>query len=156
MIDLDRLARFLEIADTSAHDGEALNAVRHAGRVLRDEGWRWTDLLRPARELETAIEAAQALLAENDMLRAQVAQAEARGGALTTWNEVSATGDRHRSAARWMLDLAAQRRVGLSDWEIGFLTTCAGWTGQLTIRMWPNFDRILARVVSATGLRPPP
>jgi hypothetical protein len=43
----------------------------------------------------------------------------------------------------------------LSDFEVDFLNTCMGWTGRLTPRQQPIFQRIMERIVERTGMQPP-
>ncbi|MGA8758753.1 MAG: hypothetical protein WB611_21030 [Stellaceae bacterium] len=155
-LDLDKLAVLLGIAGSSVFEGERANAIVAVDKMLRAAGLTWPDLLKPAEQLETATQAAAALLAENDLLRAQLAEAEVRGGALTTWQDVNAAPGDHRRRAAWMLSLEAQGAVWLGDFETRFPTSCTSWTGQLTRRQQPIFDGILTRVIDRTGLRPPP
>lgn len=156
-LDLGRLATLLEIAGSSEHEGERSAAVRVADKMLRAAATTWQALLKPYRELETATQAAAALLAENDALRAALAQQEARGGAVTAWQDVNAApAGNHRETARWVLDLHREGAVWLSGFELGFLDRCTTWTGRLTHRMQPVFNAIIERVIERTGLRPPP
>jgi hypothetical protein len=46
-LDLKKLGRVIAMVDSS-RDGEALNALRLADRMLRDAGMRWEDLLSRA------------------------------------------------------------------------------------------------------------
>jgi hypothetical protein len=46
-LDLDRLAKLMEVT-TSGHDGEALNALRAANRLLSQAGETWSGVLGSA------------------------------------------------------------------------------------------------------------
>ena len=72
----------------SRHDGEALNAVRLADRMIREVGLTWEDLLAPYAQLQIAVEAARVLLDENTSLQAELERQRTNGGFLVEWREV--------------------------------------------------------------------
>jgi hypothetical protein len=154
-VDLARLGKLLGMLG-SDRDGEIANAGRAADKLIRNAGMAWADFVGAAEIAGSAFAAAEALLAENNLLREQVERTEAAGGALTPWQDVNAPVGNHRAAAQWMLGLHAQGEVWLSEFELNFLGRCTTWRGRLTPRMQPVFGNILARVIARTGLRPPP
>jgi hypothetical protein len=155
MLDLGKIARLLDIADTTKHDGEAVNAVRLIGRELHKGGMGFADLLDGYRQSQIATEAAEVLLAENTELRAEVERLRVNSGA-APWQEIGAAVSNVQTAALWAIDLYAQGQVWLTEFEIGFLRRCTTWRGRLTPKMQPVFRRILDRVVTRTGRQPPP
>jgi hypothetical protein len=155
-LDLARLGTFLGIADSSEHEGEALNAIRMAGRLLRAAEMSWQDIADGHRRAELATEAAAVLLAENTALRAELEQLRSTGTAVALWNDVGAQVSDTRRAASWALDLHRRGLVWLSgDFELPFLQRCTTWTGRLTPRMRPIFQRLINRIVAQTGQTPP-
>lgn len=154
-LDLAKIAAMLGIAGSSAFEGERASAIRKADQALHAAGVSWLDLLTPYQELTTASQAASALLAENDALRAALAQAEANGAA-APWQDVSVPVGHHREGAKWVLDLHREGAVWLSHFEVDFLSRCTTWSGRLTPRMQPVYASIVTRVIERTGLRPPP
>ena len=154
-LDIGKIATMLGIAGSSVHEGEARTAIRKADQALRAAGVSWHELLKPYQELEAASQAASLLLAENDQLRAALAQAEANGSA-ATWQDVSLPVGSHREGAKWALELHREGAVWLSGFEVRFLDRCMSWTGRLTPKMQPIYVAILTRVIERTGLRPPP
>jgi hypothetical protein len=153
-LDLKKLGRIIAMA-SSSHEGEALNAIRLADRMLRDAGMRWEDLVSLAHQLEIATEAAAVLLAENTVLRAELEQLRTTGTAVATWSDVGAAISDTQRAAQWALDLYHHGRVWLSDFEIRFLDTCAQWGGSLTSKQAPIFQRVMDRIAAHTGMTPP-
>jgi hypothetical protein len=154
-LDLKRLARILGVAGSSSHEGEALNAIRAADRMIRAAGATWNDLLTAQDQLAVACEAAAVLAAENLSLRAELDQLRAAGTAVAVWQDVGAAITSSRSAAQWALGLHDRGDVWLTDFEVAFLNTCMGWTGRLTPRQQPVFTRIMDRIVERTGMQPP-
>jgi hypothetical protein len=154
-LDLDKLARLLSMAGSSGYDGEALNAVRLADRLLRAAGATWADLLTAQDQLAVACEAAAVLKAENVALRAELDQLRTTGTAVAVWQDVGAAITSSRTAAAWALDLHDRGDVWLSDFEVDFLNTCTTWTGRLTPRQQSIFTRIMGRITERTGLQPP-
>ena len=155
-LDITKIATMLGIAGSSVHGHEAMTAIKMVDKALRAAGTTWQELLNPYRALETASQSASGLLAENDVLRARVAELEAGNGASAPWQDISVPAGNHRELARWMLDLRAQGACWLSAFETQFLERCTTWTGSLTPKMRPIFDSILQRVIERTGFRPPP
>lgn len=164
--DLGKIAKLLGVAGSSHHDGEAINAIRAAHRLLREAGMAWNDLVAPHRQLQVATEAAQVLLAENIALRDEIEHLRATGTAVSlrdgqdaqsaaTWIDVGSAFNNARTAAQWALDLHTRGAVWLSTFEINFLTTCTKWTGRLTARQRPVFQRIMDRITEQTGKTPP-
>jgi hypothetical protein len=151
--DITKLAKVVAMAD-SVHDSEALAAVRRANRMLKDADKTWADVLGNPEELKTAKEAAAVLLAENTQLRAEKERLEAMA-ATTAWSSVASGGD-HQLSAQWALDLHRDGTIHLSAKEVDFLKNCSKWNGKLTPMMTPWHQTIVERIVSRTGLTPPP
>jgi hypothetical protein len=146
----------------SPHTGEAVNALRLAQRLMSECKIGWPDLLhynggaeqslceeiwQLKHRLDIATEAAQQLLAENNALKATLAL-----GGRRNW---TAVGD-HCAQAQWTLDQHQKRTIFLRRFELDFLDTIAGWEGPLTVKQQPVFSRIIARIASEYGMRPPP
>lgn len=153
-LDLKLLGRVIAMVGSS-HEGEALNALRLADRMLRDAGMRWEDLLSPAHELEIATEAAAVLLAENAALLSELKQLRTTGTAIAMWSEVGAAIADTQRAAQWALDLHRHGRVWLSDFEFRFLGTCTQWDGRLTSKQTQIFQRVMESIAVRTGMTPP-
>jgi hypothetical protein len=153
-VDLRRLATLLGIAGSSHHDGEVINALRHADRLLRAAGMAWPDLLIPFRQLEIATEAARVLATENDALRAEL-RAHASAGDAALWSEVGGTADRASGLARWVLELRPRQRVWLSDSEVAFLRRAEGWSGPLTPAARTTLERLVEAAAARAGMQPP-
>jgi hypothetical protein len=154
-LDLTKLARILGVAGSSSHEGEALNAVRLADRMLRAAGATWDDLLAAQDQLAVAYEAAAVLNAENLALKAELDQLRTTGTAVGIWQDVGSAITSSRSAAQWALGLHQTGAVWLSAFEVDLLNTCTTWAGRLTPRQQPVFQRIMDRIVNRTGLTPP-
>jgi hypothetical protein len=155
-LDLAKLAKMLGLLGSTG-DGEVANAGRLADRLVRDAGMIWPDFVEAFKTAEIATAAAAELLAENTALRAELDQLRGAGGAVAPWQNIGSGGSRAQTGAIWALDLHARGAVWLSsDFEVPFLTRCSTWTGSLTPRMQPVYERIIARVASRTGLAPPP
>ena len=151
------LAKFVRIVGLlgSDHEGERLNAVTLGGRLLQAAGMRWEDFIESYRRAEIATEAAQVLLAENAELRAELDRLRSNGSAVAVWSDVGAQVSDTRRAAEWALALHRRGTVWLSDFEVPFLQRCTRWTGRLTPKMRPIYQRIMDRIVERTGLSPP-
>jgi hypothetical protein len=140
----------------SDREGERSNAVTLGGRMLEAVGMRWEDFIEAYRRAEIATEAAAVLLAENTALKAELEQLRSTSTAVALWNDVGAQVSDTRAAAVWALDLHRRGTVWFSPgFEIPFLTRCTTWTGRLTPKMQPIFQRIMDRIVERTGLTPP-
>src|SRR5258708_2355528 len=155
-LDLSKLGRIIALV-SSDQDGEALTAARTADRLVRSSGMTWLDFVEAYRRAELATEAAAVLLAENTALRAELDQLRSVGTAVAIWQEVGAAKVSDiGAAARWGLDLHHRGRVYPStNFEFPFLTRCSTWSGRLTPKMQPIFDRILRHIVERTGETPP-
>jgi hypothetical protein len=160
-LDRDKLGRVLAMA-SSDYDGEAENALRLAVRIVAEAGISWRALLAEPTEqlqaqLSTATEAAAVLLAENNMLRAELDQARTAPAPGSAWLDVrDATPNGTRKAALWLLQLHDEGRISLNaKFEFDFVKTCSTWRGPLTSRQAPIFERILQMIVERTGLTPP-
>ena len=153
-LDLTRFARVVGLLG-SAHEGERSNAVTAGGRMLQAAGMRWEDFIEAHHRAEIATAAAADLLLENTALKAELEQLRRTGTAVALWNDVGAQVSDNRVAAEWALDLHRRGAVWLSDFEVPFLTRCTNWTGRLTPKMQPIFQRIMDRIVERTGLTPP-
>lgn len=156
-LDLDKISRVIALVG-SAHDGEAMSAARAADRMLRSAGMQWRDFIDPYRQCEIATEAARQLLTENNELRAENERLRAENGrstAIAVWQEVGAPIGNTHATAQWALGLHRDGELWLTDFEVGFLQTCAGWTGRLTARQAPTFRNLIDRIVDRTGLTPP-
>jgi hypothetical protein len=153
-LDLGKFARIVGLLG-SDHEGERSNAVTLGGRMLQTAGMRWEDFIEAYRRAEIATEAAARLLDENAALKAENDQLRSAGTAVALWNDVGAKASDTCRAAQWALDLRRRGDVWLSDFEVGFLRNCTTWTGRLTPRMAPVFQRLMDRIVERTGLTPP-
>jgi hypothetical protein len=155
-LNLQRFTRILGRLG-SEHAGERQNALAAGTRMLEAAGLRWEDIIADAHhQRDIAVQAAEALFAENTELRAELDQLRSAGTAVAVWENVGAAVSDTRRAATWALDLHRAGRVWLSNYEIGFLTRCTRWTGRLTPKMQPVFQRTVDRIVERTGLTPPP
>ena len=139
----------------SDHVGERENAVALGSRMLARCNMRWEDFIEAYRRAELATEAAALLLAENTALKAELDQLRSTGTAVALWNNVGAEVSDTRAAAEWALDLHRRGQVWLSAFEVAFLTTCTAWTGRLTPKMQPIFQKTMDRVVERAGSTPP-
>jgi len=155
VLDLTKLARILGVAGSSSQEGEALNALRLADRMIREAGMVWADFIDAAAERDLAKDTAVELQAEVMRLQAEIDSLRRSGNAIEVWQDVGATITDMRQAAMWALDLHRQERVWLSAKEADFLNTCAGWIGQLRPRQQPWFSDLMTRITARTGLQPP-
>jgi hypothetical protein len=151
------LAKFARIVGRlgSAHEGERANAVTLGSRMLEAVGMRWEDFIEAYRRAEIATEAAAVLLAENTSLKAELDQLRSTDNAVAIWQDVGAQVSDTRTAAEWALAMHARGQIYLSDFEVPFLRRCTTWTGRLTPKMQPIFQRIMDRIVERTGMVPP-
>jgi hypothetical protein len=163
-MDRERLAMILGMLG-SAHDGEVVNAARLAGRMLKEAGLTWPQVLDGER---IATEAARVLLQENEELRARIAELSDRISDIAgsdVWMlkrenaelkdrlaELSGTPEQRRE----QLDLARRYVRHLDSFERDFLDTVAGWRGQLTPRQQPIWSRIVAKVERLRDRGAPP
>jgi hypothetical protein len=161
-LDLKTLGKILAVAGSTDQEGEALAAVRKATAMLRKARCTWADLLAPRDEVRVATEAAESLLAEVVALKDRCQRLEAELGQLrvapcksvAVWSNVKEP--KIRRKARWTLERHRNGQVWLSDFEVGFLETCAEWEGpRLTERMKPILRQILEKIERRTGLTPP-
>jgi hypothetical protein len=154
-LDLDKFSRIVGRLG-SDHEGERSNAVTLGSRMLEAAGMRWEDFIQAYPRAEIATAAAAELLAENTALKAELDQLRRTGTAVALWQEVGAKISDTRTAALWALDLHHRGQVYLSpNFEFPFLKRCTTWTGRLTPKMQPIFQRIMDTVVERTGQTPP-
>jgi hypothetical protein len=153
-LDLKKLLGVIAMVGSS-HEGEALNALRLADRMLRGAGKRWEDLLSSAHQLEIATEAVAVLLAENTALRSELEKLRTTGTTVASWSDVTAAISDTQRSAQWALDLHRHGRVWLSDFEVRFLSTCTQWDGRLTPKQAAIFQRMMDRIAVSTGMTPP-
>jgi hypothetical protein len=152
-LDLTRLGKLLGLLG-SAFDAERAQAAQAADRLVRGSGMSWPDFVRAAERELVANKAAEILFAENTELRAELDQLRTTGTAVAPWVDIMDLGDPPRQA-QWCLDQYAARRLFLNSFEIHFLTTIAGWRGELRPKQQPIFARIIAQITARTGRRPP-
>jgi hypothetical protein len=154
-LNVNRMAQLLGVAGSTAHDGEAVNAIRLTDRELRRANVSWGDLLAPYRELAIATQAAAVLLAENVELRAEVERLSAttRCGSVAAWQDITTATT--QAAALWALDLHAGGAIWLNDFDEAFLRTLSRWRGRLTPKQQPIFREIIARIIDRYGVEPP-
>ena len=154
---IKRLLVMLDLALVSNHEGEAENALFAVLREMGRRGMRAADLRGDAAELDTANEAIAQLVNENTALRGELERRDAQSTAVTpTWQQVGTAIADTKRTADWLLGLRGQGLAWLSDWEVGFMTDIATqWSGPLTSRQRPVFQRIVDRVCARTGLQPP-
>ena len=124
--DRQRLARILGLTG-SAHDGEALAAVRKANAQIVAADVTWDEILQPFDDLRIAVDAASLLLAENEALRNEIKQLRRGPRDQDDWHSVRD----HRAQARWCLDLHADGEVCLNDLDQEFLSAISRWSGEL-------------------------
>jgi hypothetical protein len=95
--DLDRVAN---VAGNTPHDGESINAIRAADRIVRANGMTLADVLNPFKQLEVATEAASVLLAELNEARAEIERLHTTGTAVAIWHDVGAQIGTTKAAGR--------------------------------------------------------
>ena len=146
-MDRGRLAQLLGMLGSS-HDGEVVNAGRLAVRMLKQAGVTWQQLLAPTvngHNESVVIDAARALLAENDQLKDEVEDLRdqlrrARQRSLQTpnsWGKPRSTADKIEQALSWV--------AVLSDWEREFTVSIAGhW--RLTEKQQARLDAIILKI----------
>jgi hypothetical protein len=154
-IDLDRIAKLLGVAGSSAHDPEAVNAIRLADREIRKAGFGWVDLINPSRELAVADEANALLLAQNQALREELDLIRSHNGRGGQWDDVANSGGSVNATAQWALTLAQRGIIDLTERERDFLGTCQRWRGRLTVAQQSWFDALIAKATARTGQYPP-
>jgi hypothetical protein len=152
-LDVEKLARVLGMVG-SDHDGEALNALRLADRMLRETGMGWGDLIAPFEQLRIATEATAVLLAENTALRNQIEGQQSHGGAVALWRDVGVADTDINAGARWALRVHQEGKVWLSGFEVDFLVMCRRWSGRLTAKQARIFESIVIRVIDRSGETP--
>jgi hypothetical protein len=138
-LDRQRLARILGLTG-SAHDGEALAAVRKANAQIVAAGMTWNEILQPPVDLRIAVDAARLLLAENEALRNEIDRLRRAARDQDNWHSVRD----HRAQARWCLDLHADGEVCLDDLDQEFLSAISRWSGELP----KGHEAILCKVVA--------
>jgi hypothetical protein len=153
-VDLDRIAKLLGVAGSSAHAGEVLAAIRAADRELRKAGLGWADLIIPSCELAVADEANAALLAENLSMREELDSIRGREGR-GQWDDVASGGGNVNATAQWALDLYEHHTAPLTAREVDFLRTCRRWRGRLTAAQQEWFDDLIGKISARTGHYPP-
>jgi hypothetical protein len=153
-LDLDRVGKLLGVAGTTAHDGEAVNAIRPVDRLLREAGLRWPDLTDGYHQGEIATKAGTVLHAELTEAHAQLAAIDNRR---RDWRRVQYAQVRssHQVTAEWCLDQYGEDEVHLNSFERDFLTTVANWYGALTRRQRPVFIKNIHSVIRRSGRQPP-
>jgi hypothetical protein len=153
-LDLELVARMLAVAGSTAHEGEAINAIRLVDRLLRAAGMRFPDLVASFKETAVAVEAAQVLAREVEELRAELERR--RGAAAVALGHADDwyPGAAAQQKAQWCLDLHATGELWLNTWEHNFLASITEWKGQLSKRQEPVFERLLQRVAERVGRSP--
>lgn len=140
----ERLTKLIAMVG-SDHDGEVINAVRAADRLLRQHKLTWHDFLLPngGSPLVTVLQSELASARrENQQLRAQLAARP---------SPFEQPDGNHAAQAQWALDLG----LALNDFECGFLESIAARPWPLTERQQPVFARIMAKVQRMSGRTPP-
>jgi hypothetical protein len=145
VIDLGRLAKVLGMCG-SAHEAEALTAMRLAIRLMQEAGTNWQELLKPQHDLEIAIAACRRLQDENEKLQARL---EDKPIAIE-WNEFGTC----QENAAWALDAQQEGQLRLSQFEASFLTTVSGWRGSLTAKQQSVFDTMMPAILRRAGIKP--
>lgn len=126
-LDFDRLAKVLGMVG-SAHEGEALNALRQADMMLRSAGLTWLGLTGAVQEIGR-------LEAEVERLKAE----------LRSFTDDDTWQPPHVAIARRLKD---DIRLDLSDWERDFLNSIAERFEPLTLKQKCVFDRIRRKAKS--------
>ena len=143
-LDHQRLAKVMGLSG-SAHDAEALVAVRKANALIVAAGMTWDEILRPSDNLRIAVDAARLLLSENEALRNEIERLRRGARDHDDWHSVRD----HRAQARWCLGLHAEGEVCLNDFDQEFLSAVSRWSGELP----KGHETILSRVVADVGRR---
>jgi hypothetical protein len=140
----------------SAHDGEALSAIRKANALMREAHVDWNDLLEPFDQLQVAIAAAQVLVAENTALRdAAAPQPGAPPTGPGDWQFVNAGMGTPSEQAGWAIALNAAQGLSLTDLEYDFMKTVSERQGELTTQEKQIFDRLIAKYCESARQCPP-
>ena len=138
-LDHNRLAKVLGMTG-SAHDGEALVAVRKANELIVAAGTTWAEILQPPDDLRIAVDAARLLLAENEALRNEIERLRRGARDRDDWRSVRD----HCAQARWCLGLHADGEICLNDFDQEFLSAVSRWSGELP----KNHEATLSKVVA--------
>jgi hypothetical protein len=149
-LDRQRLARILGLTG-SAHDGEALAAVRKANAQIVAAGMTWNEILQPPVDLRIAVDAARLLVAENEALRNEIDRLRRGARDQDDWHSVRD----YRAQARWCLDLHADGEVCLDDLDQEFLSAISRWSGELPKGHEAILSKVVADLCRCTGRAAP-
>ena len=149
-LDSQRLAKIMGLTD-SAHDGEALVAVRKANAQIVAAGMTWDEILRPSDNLRIAVDAARLLLSENEALRNEIERLRRGARDHDDWHSVRD----HGAQARWCLGLHADGEVCLNDIDQEFLSAVSRWSADLPKGHEAILSKVVADVRRRTGRSAP-
>jgi hypothetical protein len=137
-IDRGRLVKLLGMLG-SDHEGERVNAGMLADRLVRDAGITWAEIVNGS---DIAIQAVRRLLAENDELRAELAQLRAVAiiPSAQPWRDADDADDAIEALLLW--------RAHLNEWEQGFLSSLLRRRRRLTEKQYAALARIGLKVDS--------
>jgi hypothetical protein len=144
--DRQRLAKVLGMTG-SAHDGEALAAIRKANELIVAAGMTWDEIIRSRADLRIAVDAARLLLNENEALRNEIAQLRRSAGGHDDWCSVRD----HCAQARWCLGLHADGQICLNDFDQEFLSAVSRWSGEFPKGHEATLSKVVADVCRRTG-----
>ena len=149
-LDHERLAKVMGLTG-SAHDGEALVAVRKANAQIVAAGMTWDEILRPSDDLRIAVDAARILVNENEALRSEIERLRRGARDHDDWHSVRD----HRAQARWCLGLHADGEICLNDIDQEFLSALSRWSGELPKGHEATLSKVVADVCRHTGQAAP-
>jgi hypothetical protein len=141
--DLDRLAKILGMA-ASAHEGEALAAVRQADAMLRSAGLTWLGLMGSLQEIAR-------LRRENEALKAEL---ERRSSQLPALRRPPRD---HRELALRLIMAVERGLMRVNGWELTFLESLTAFNAELSGKQRATLHRLVERAkaaAKAAGDRP--
>jgi hypothetical protein len=145
-LDHNRLAKVLGLTG-SAHDGEALAAVRKANALIVAAGMTWDEIVRPPEDLSIAVDAVKLLLNENEALRNEIEGLRRGARDRNDWRSVRD----HCAEAHWCLGLHADGEICLNDFDQEFLSAVSRWSGELPKNHEATLSKVVADVCRRTG-----
>src|SRR5713101_4841001 len=137
MIDKEKLAKVLGLLG-SDYDGEVVSAARRAQSLLADEGLTWFDVI-VAPDNDTSVEACRQLIHENYLLRKEIDRLSTKSSSAQPTYEKPET-------AREAINLCIAWTADLTDWEREFISSVAGWRGNLTEKKKQRLIRIVGKI----------
>jgi hypothetical protein len=161
------LGTYLAIMLTSTADTEVIMAARQLRKLMTALGIDAHDVAQAVElhgKLLEIIESAKTLKSERDHALTEIerlqrlqhgANGAPHGFAARLWQDTGMPTSVDNKTAQWLLDLAAQGRVFLTDKENPFVTSCAT-RRRLTDPMRDWLRDIVRHAIARTGEAPPP